>query len=265
MKSITTLLLAFAVMGNFSTALVAQSYTLPSAAIPGDHSPANSERYTILDGTAVAPYEGYIAVPKLDKNDDTELLGLAKEGSYLSIEKEKYNPPVHLLGAIFGLGFQDAAGAFLLCLGFEYLRLLNMNFLSAASFWYLGAFLTWDYLNNDNGSRSLFSLGAKFQNHLPILAWGSTMLVNGLMAAWLFGNEDFNSFEGDLNGFRMAYFIGLQLMLTPVLALGVQMAVISYQTLKFEGEFGNDDRQNEFDFLLNKNNPLTLILRWSLF
>jgi len=155
----------------------------------------------------------------------------------------------------FGLGFGEEQT--LWCLHAAYYMQLSM-FANSALYGALG--LVYDGFSYNDLTRSLLDFQLKLLMFSPITKFKEVFLMYGVLMAYGFGSEKYNSFTTDITRLTASLVLGLNIILTAKLSLALQTSLFTYQKYNYKPESGEDYTNNFTRAFLNKQNLVALSL-----
>ncbi|WP_299121348.1 hypothetical protein [uncultured Winogradskyella sp.] len=161
------------------------------------------------------------------------------------------------IGAGLGLGEDET----LWCLHAAYYYKLR-QFQRSALYASLG--LTYNGLSIGDTTQSLVDLQLKFLMFHTISRLNEIRLIYGLLGGYGFGSEKFNSLTTDFTRITLAVIVGFQLMLSTRWSLALETNLVAHNRWTFKPESGGEFKNDFTNFLINKNNLLTLSLIFNL-
>jgi hypothetical protein len=157
------------------------------------------------------------------------------------------------VGAGLGVGEDETSW----CLHATYYYKLR-QFQRSALYGSLG--LTYNGLNINDQSRNIVDLQLRLLMFHTISQLNEVRLIYGLLGGYGFGSEKFNNFNTDITRVTLAVVMGFQLMLSTRWSLSLQTNVVSHNSWTFKPESGGEFKNDFTNFLIMKNNLLTLSL-----
>jgi putative flippase GtrA len=85
-------------------------------------------------------------------------------------------------------------------------------------------------------------------------------LIYGILGGYGFGSEKFDNFTTDITRVTLAVVMGFQLILSATWSLALQTNIVTNTNWTFKPESGGEFKNDFTNFLINKNNILTLSL-----
>ncbi len=184
------------------------------------------------------------------------------ELSLNSLEEQKPEDilfAVQMLAVGAGLGFGEDET--LWCLHAAYYYKLR-QFQRSALYGSLG--LAYNGLSINDRTQSLVDLQLQLLMFQSISQLNEIRLIYGILGSYGFGNEKFNDFNTDITRITLAVVVGFQLMLSTRWSLGLQTNLVAHNRWTFKPESGGEFKNDFTNFLINKNNLLTLSLFFNL-
>ncbi|EDP72830.1 hypothetical protein FBALC1_17052 [Flavobacteriales bacterium ALC-1] len=157
------------------------------------------------------------------------------------------------VGAGLGLGEDET----LWCLHAAYYYKLRQYKRSAL---YASLGLVYDGLSIGDRTQSLIDLQLKLLMFHSISKLNEIRLIYGLLGGYGFGNEKYNNFTTDITRVTLAVIMGVQLMLSTRWSIALQTNLITHRALTYKPESGEEYKNDFTNFLIAKNNLLTLSL-----
>lgn len=177
-------------------------------------------------------------------------------------KNELVSLPEHTLGVNGGVGFEQDLEEVSFCIGAEYL--FNITNLGDNPL-YVGGIAKFASTSFMDFSNTTISVGPTAQLFTPISVNGDTHITNGLTAVYAFGTNDNNGFKDDISGYQIALNTGLNVKVSNNTSISLTIPIISYQNLTFKPQQGGQTIDvNNTTILLNKNNPVTIGVRFGL-
>lgn len=161
------------------------------------------------------------------------------------------------VGAGLGLGEDET----LWCLHAAYYYRLKQYQRSAL---YASLGLVYDGLSILDRTQNLINLQLKLLMFQTISQLNEIRLIYGLLGGYGFGSEKFNGFTTDITRITLALVVGFQLMLSTRWSLAVQTNLVAHNRWTYKPESGGEFKNDFTNFLINKNNLLTLSLIFNL-
>lgn len=197
---------------------------------------------------------------------------LAEGGNLLELVDKKADPidyvevhddptiayAAYMLGFGAGVGFGESQTLWCLQSAF-YWRLAMMQ----KSAFYLALGAAYEGFSSDFVDGSLINLYLRGLFFTPITKYHQVQLVYGLLFAYGFGKEKFDSGDIDITRLTIGAVLGLNIILSSYWSLMLQTNIFTYQNTDFDDGVGSFSDNSTF-FFLNKNNVLALTLIYNL-
>jgi hypothetical protein len=174
-----------------------------------------------------------------------------------SVEDILFAMQMVAIGAGLGLGEDETSW----CLQAAYFYRLK-QFQKSALYGVLGA--AYSGFNFNDQTQNIIDIQLKLLMFTTLSKLNEIRLIYGLMAAYGFGKEKFNSFTTDITRFTLAAVVGFQLMLSTRWSLALETNLLSHNKWTYKPESGGEFKQDFTNFFINKNNLLTLTLLFNL-
>lgn len=158
-----------------------------------------------------------------------------------------------------GLGFGEDET--LWCLHAAYYYKLR-QFKRSALYASLG--LVYDGLSIGDRTQSIIDLQLKLLMFHTISQLNEIRLIYGLLGGYGFGSDKYNNFTTDITRITLAVVMGVQLMLSTRCSIALQTNMITHRALTYKPESGEEYKNDFTNFLIAKNNLLTLSLFFNL-
>ncbi|MFC0603463.1 hypothetical protein [Winogradskyella pulchriflava] len=178
--------------------------------------------------------------------------------------EEQINPEdlifvMQMLAVGAGVGFGEDETLWCLQAAYYYrLKLFQRSALYAS----LGA--AYEGASIGDSAQSLVDLQLSLLMFQTISQFNEIRLIYGLLGSYGFGSDKYNSFTTDITRITLAVVMGVQLMLSTRWSIALQTNIIAHRALTYKPESGGEYKNDFTNFLIMKNNLLTLTLLFNL-
>ena len=166
--------------------------------------------------------------------------------------------PDQTIGFGAGVGFSQDFDETTFCVTGEYLYQLNSDDYKG---WYAGAEASYQNTSFGNFKSNKVIAGGKIQYNLSAVPSGETQFVAGLMANYVFGNNDFNGSKDDFSGTIFCAYSGVNIRVSENWSVGAQFPVLIFENYTFKPEGGGEFKTDATSLFINKDNPLKIVIR----
>lgn len=158
-----------------------------------------------------------------------------------------------------GLGFGEDQALWCLQAAYYYrLKLFQRSALYAS----LG--VAYSGFSIGDTTQSLVDLQLRMLMFQTISRFNEIRLIYGILGAYGFGSDKYNSYTTDITRITLAVVMGVQLMLSSRWSIALQTNILEYISSTYKPESGGEYKDDYTRFLINKNNLLTLSLFFNL-
>jgi len=155
----------------------------------------------------------------------------------------------------FGAGLGFGENQTLWCIGAAYYLQLSL-FANSALYGSLG--LVYSGSSYNDLTSSLIDFQLKLLMFSALTKYKEVFLLYGILAAYGFGSEKYNSFTTDITRFTASLILGLNIILTTTVSLALQTSIFTFQRTNYKPENGNDYNDSVTRVFLNKQNIFAL-------
>ncbi len=184
------------------------------------------------------------------------------EVSLKALEEQKPEDIIfalQMLAVSAGLGFGEDETLWCLQAAYYYkLRQFQRSALYAA----FG--VKYEGLSFNDNTQSLVDLQLRLLMFHTISQLNEVRLIYGLLGGYGFGNEKFSNFTTDITRITLAVIVGVQLMLSTRWSVALQTNLVAHNSWTYKPESGGEYKADFTNFLIMKNNLLTLSLFFNL-
>lgn len=206
----------------------------------------------------------------VDLSDPTNVIDTESEWKlYEQIKKDidRLGPqrglPNQYIGATAGVGFEQDFEEVSVCIGAEYGYKLGQS--PKGTGFYVGGEAHLGTTSFMDFSRTWIGVGPQVQAFTPISQFGDTQIVNEIEGLLLFGSQENNGVKDDITGFSIGLNTGVNIIISDKWSVGVEIPVLTHQSLTISPENGGEEFTVENTrLLINKNNPATVSFRFNL-
>ncbi|WP_296383430.1 hypothetical protein [Winogradskyella sp.] len=157
------------------------------------------------------------------------------------------------IGVGFGFGENETQWCFHAAYHYKLRQFQRSALYAALGFAYSG-------FNFNDQKQSLIDIQLKLLMFHAISKFNEIRLIYGILGAYGFGNEKYNSFTTDITRVTLALVMGFQLMLATKWTLALHTNILTHTSRTFKPENGGEFKDNFTNVLINKSNLLTLSL-----